>query len=51
MFARFDPLALAVLVIPIATINAGNRIGVTLRPVPGSHRTAASEPATSGATA
>ncbi|WP_433272950.1 carboxymuconolactone decarboxylase family protein [Pseudonocardia xinjiangensis] len=46
--AHYDPPTLAALVTAIATINAWNRIGVTLRLVPGSHRGAA---ATSGATA
>ena len=51
MFAHIDPPTLAALVTAIATINAWNRIGVTLRLVPGSHRAATSVPATSGATA
>jgi AhpD family alkylhydroperoxidase len=38
--AHFDPDSLAALVTAIATINAWNRFGVTLRLVPGSHRRA-----------
>jgi alkylhydroperoxidase family enzyme len=36
--ARFDDETLAALVVAIATINAWNRYGVTLRMVAGSHR-------------
>ncbi|HEU5472325.1 MAG TPA: carboxymuconolactone decarboxylase family protein [Actinophytocola sp.] len=38
---HFDEPTLAALVVAIATINAWNRFGVTLRMVAGSHRTAA----------
>jgi AhpD family alkylhydroperoxidase len=39
--AQFDEPTLAALVVAIATINAWNRFGVTLRMVAGSHRKAA----------
>ena len=39
--AQFDEQTLAALVVAIATINAWNRYGVTLRLVAGSHRRAA----------
>ena len=38
---HFDQETLGALVVAIATINAWNRFGVTLRMVPGSHRKAA----------